>query len=411
MLSNDMRVLNNFLGRLVRPEVRLFPWHPSAYQVCGYTGLILAIAQGMILAAYGGLSLWILIGVIGVTVLTFFGLVMSTRIIAGEEQIIYYHHEIAIMIMAVIFLKLLNQPLLPYLDITILGIGTFLFCGRVGCLMVGCCHGRPHQWGVCYQKEHADAGFTRHYVGVRLFPIQAVESLWVLFIVIVGMIFVLGKHAPGEALAWYVINYDIGRFIFEFVRGDPDRPYYLGFSEGQWISLILMGVVVWAELAGTLPFHLWHMAATAGIVLIMLAIALIRHFRGVSKHKLLNPRHVGEVAEAVDNITLPTGNAGPVVIPMSCTSLGIQISAGKINEAETSIDHYALSSQKVNMNKKTAEVLANLIIQLKHPSCSKELITQNRGVFHLLIRPLNKSFVGVQGAVFQKSPLAAGGKE
>jgi hypothetical protein len=54
----------------------------------------------MILAAYGGLSIRVLIGVIGVALLTFFGLVMGTKIITGEEQIIYYHHEIAIMIIS-----------------------------------------------------------------------------------------------------------------------------------------------------------------------------------------------------------------------------------------------------------------------------------------------------------------------
>src|SRR5439155_22019386 len=101
-----------------------------------------------------------------------------------------YHHEIDVMINAALLLWLLGQPLLPYLDLTILGIGMFLACGRVGCLMVGCCHGRPHSWGVRYKQEHADAGFAPYYVGVRLFPIQAVESLWVLSIVIVGNFFV-----------------------------------------------------------------------------------------------------------------------------------------------------------------------------------------------------------------------------
>jgi prolipoprotein diacylglyceryltransferase len=204
---------------------------------------------------------------------------MSTKIITGEERLIYYHQEIAVMVMAAIFLKITNQPLLPYLDITILGIGTFLFCGRVGCLMVGCCHGRPHQWGVCYRKEHADVGFTHYYVGIRLFPIQAVESLWVFGIVVVGVILIVSGRPHGEALAWYVINYDIGRFIMEFFRGDPERPYYLGYSQGQWISIILMGIVVWGELAGILAFHAWHAIATFMIITMMIIITLTRKFQ------------------------------------------------------------------------------------------------------------------------------------
>jgi len=391
------KTLNLVFDKLAQPQIHILERSASSYQVCGYTGLILGTLLGMILAAYKGLSLWTLIGLTGTSMLTFLTLVMITKIITGEEQIIYYHHEIAIMIMAAIFLWVLNQPVLPYLDITILGIGIFLVCGRVGCLMVGCCHGKPHKWGVCYRKEHADVGFTKHYVGVRLFPIQAAESIWVLFIVIVGTIIVLGKHPPGEALAWYVINYDIGRFLFEFVRGDPERPYYWGFSEGQWISVILMCTVVWGEFAGFLTFHLWHIAATAGIVLTMIMVTLTRRFRGTNKHKLLNPHHVRELAEAVEQVSamaaqrtvFSRGNAMPAAVPMGRTSLGIQISAGKIQEDETIIHHYALSSQQGTMSKDIANPLVDLIIRLKHPSCSKELVTQNRGVFHLLIRPIN----------------------
>jgi hypothetical protein len=340
-----------------------------------------------------------MVGVIGVAVLTFLGLSMITKIITGEEQLIYYHQEIAIMIMAAIFLKIINQPVLSYLDITILGIGTFLVCGRVGCFMGGCCHGRPNTWGVCYRRKHADAGFTHYFVGVRLFPIQAVESLWVFGVVLVGIVFILGGRPPGEALAWYVITYDIGRFSFEFVRGDPDRPYRWGFSEAQWTSMILMCAVVWAELAGALPFHLWHVGATVGLILTMIAVALHRHFRRTAKYQLIHPRHVKEVAEVIGLVTNPaterkafpgrsSQNSARAMIDVGRTSLGIQISVGKISRKERWIDHYALSSQNGTVTEEVARTLADLIIRLKRVSGSSELITGNRGVFHLLIHPL-----------------------
>jgi hypothetical protein len=338
-----------------------------------------------------------MIGVIGIAMLTFLGLAMVTKIITGEEQLIYYHHEIVIIIMATISLKITNQPILSYLDITILGIGTFLVCGRVGCLMVGCCHGRPHKWGICYQKKNVDAGFTHYYEGIRLFPIQAVESIWVFFVVIIGVVFILTQQPPGQALAWYVINYDIGRFIFEFARGDPDRPYYWGFSEGQWISVILMIAVVLGEICSIIPFHLWHINATIGIVLTMIAVALNRKFRGTGKHKLVNPRHVKEIAEAIDVISsrvsektvLVGGYTVPEVIPLSSTSLGLLISADRIKDAEAYVEHYALSSKNGSMTEKTARSVADLIIQMKHLPGASRLITGGNGVFHLLIHPLN----------------------
>lgn len=388
----------SFLDKVARPHVVVFnrPW--QSFQVCGYTGLALAILLAMTLIILLGLSPWIIIGLIVVAIMTFLGLAMVTKIITGKERLIYYHHEISIMMTATIFLKVIDQPILPYLDITILGIGSFLVCGRVGCLMAGCCHGRPHKWGVCYRKEHVDAGFTNYYEGVRLFPIQAVESVWVLFVVVIGVAVILTQQPPGQTLAWYIFAYGTGRVTFEFARGDPGRPYYCGFSEGQWLSVILMCAAVWGEMVGTLPLHLWHVIVTVGIVLSLISVALIRRFRPTAKHKLLNPRHIGEVAEAVDkisrmpteNITLPAYYTAPVTIHMSSTSLGIQISAGKIKDAEKSIDYYGISSQNDTMSEDTAGILTDLIIQLKYPGYSKELITDNRGVFHLFVSPLNR---------------------
>lgn len=213
---------------------------------------------------------------------------------------------------------------------------------------------------------------------------------------IIGVAFVLAQQPSGEVLAWHIITYGVGRVTFEFARGDPERLYFFGFSEAQWTSIILMCAVVWGEVTGILPFHLWYIIASVGTVLTMIAIALFRQFRGAGKHRLLNPRHVREIAEAIDLIsnrvserTVTTGgHTVPEVIPMSFTSLGIQISAGKIKEAETSIDHYALSFKKEIMNKESACTLADPIIRLKHSDGLRELVSQRQGVFYVLIRPI-----------------------
>ena len=393
MLRCEM--LNNYLDKLARPEVRVLykPW--PAFQVCGCTGLALAILLSMILAMDLGLSTWVMIVIIMAAVLTFFALVMVTKIITGEERIIYYHHEIAVIVVAALLLWLLRQPIPPYLDVTILGIGMFLTCGRVGCLMVGCCHGRPHERGVCYRKEHVTAGFTPYYVGVRLFPIQAVESLWVFGSVFVGSVLVLNGRPSGEALAWYGVTYNVGRFCFEFARGDPERPYYWGFSQPQWISLILMLVIVWFELSGGLLFHAWHIAATTMIVVTMIAVSVKRRFQKIAKYRLLHPHHVKEVAEAVESVSslategtaIPEWTFAPTAVHVGSTSLGIQISASKIRNASSCIHHYAFSSQNGIMAEVTAKTLAGLILQLKYPSSNNEIIQGNHGVYHLLIHP------------------------
>ena len=360
---------------------------------------MLAILLAMTLTVLQSLSPWVMTGIVGTGILTFLGLAMATKIITGEERLIYYHHEIAILATAALFLKIANQPVLHYMDITILGIGTFLVCGRVGCFMGGCCHGRPNKWGVTYRSEHAAAGFTPHYVGVRLFPIQMIESIWVLGVVLVGTIFILNDRPHGQALAWYVISYGIGRFSIEFVRGDPARPYYWGFSEGQWTTVLLMCAVVWTELNGTLSLHPWHIATTAGIVSAMMVIALIRLIKGKHTYRLFLPHHVKEIVEAVERIAHSSAGKGTSAesdatpdnidnIPVSCTSQGIRISTQKVENGAGRL--FTISLKEHTMTGRLANKLADLILKLKFPAASGELIIGNQGVFHLLIHPSDR---------------------
>ena len=144
----------------------------------GVIGYVVGCSLGMSLVVKTGLNPWILFLLCGVSALTFFAMVWAVKLIKGKEDIIYYHHEIAILATSILTLWLIGQPVLPYLDIVLLGIGTLLAFGRWGCYSVGCCHGRPCncKLGVTYTKAHADAGFPAYYVGMKMFPIPLVES-------------------------------------------------------------------------------------------------------------------------------------------------------------------------------------------------------------------------------------------
>lgn len=388
MLLRD--IWNSNLDKLVCPAVCIHHRPLPTFQVCGYIGLVLAILLAMTLVIiYQHLSPFVMLGIILAAVLTFFAQIFITKIITGEEDLVYYRHEIAVMTVAALLLWMLRQPILLYLDATLLGVGLFLACGRIGCLMVGCCHGRPYHWGVCYREKHAAAGFPSYYVGVRFFPIQAVESLWVFSIVCAGTFFVLSRHPAGTALAWYVVTYDIGRFCFEFVRGDRERPYLWGFSEAQWISLILMCAVVLAEVFGILALYPWHIVAMAFLICTMIVVALDRCLRRRVSYKLLHPHHMKEVAEAIELVAQTTAdwNLGfrQDTVHVGRTSLGIQISASEIPKGASSIHHYALSHQNGSIPEEMVRVLTRLILQLKHPGSSSELLTGQHGVFHLLV--------------------------
>jgi hypothetical protein len=381
--------VTRLLDFLARPEIRVFGRAHSAFLVCGQSGLALAIGVGVSLTLYRGLSVWVLLAVVLTAVVTFLALAMITKIVLREEQLIYYHHEVAILCTVTVLLVLMREPVLPYLDVTILGVGTFLFCGRVGCFMVGCCHGRRHRWGVRYRPEHAEAGFTPYYVGVRLFPIQLVESLWVLATVAAGIGLVLDGAAPGVALAWYVIVYDVGRFCFEFTRGDPARPYRGGFSEGQWTSLLLMLVVTGAELAGAVPPHTWHLIATAGVAAAMVTVTARRHLRGDSRYRLLNPNHVDELADAMNDIAKSrSDNPGPIEV--TTTSAGLRISTGQAGTARGAVRHYTFSTSGHPLSGADARAVAGVITVLGHHAEFGDLLPGRAGTFHLLL-PLSTS--------------------
>jgi hypothetical protein len=402
--------LNQWLDRLARPRVWLGQRARSSFRVCGVTGYMFAVLLTSLLTRHQGLSVAVLFGIAMAGALTFLALALITKIIMGRETLIYYHHEIAVMLVVALALWLARQPVLPYLDVTILGLGAFLACGRIGCFMVGCCHGRPHRFGVCYQREHADEGFPSWYVRVRLFPIQLVESGLVLLIVLVGSSLILARAEPGAALGWYLVAYGVMRFILEFSRGDAGRPYWLGFSEAQWTSLILMNAAVLAQWLGFLQLHPWHALATLLMAAWMVGIVLKRRYRPDPAFELLRPAHMREIAVLARSTVSPEseaehsrGTRTTKPIAVGSTSKGLRISSSRIEESGQSIDHFALSRKPQRLDGKLAGALAELICRLRMAPGPQELVTRNQGVYHLLIRdpapqPAMRTFLSATGA-------------
>jgi prolipoprotein diacylglyceryltransferase len=390
-----LRNLNRGLDSLAQPKFRLAKRDRSSFRICGMTGYFSAVALASFLIWRQELSLLVLFGVAVVGALTFFTLAVLTKVIMGREALIYYHHEIAVILAAAFGLWLTGQPVLPYLDVTILGLGVILGCGRIGCFMVGCCHGRPHRIGVCYRREHASEGFPSWFVDVRLFPIQLVESTLVFLIVLVGAGLIMSGARPGDALAWYLVAYGVMRFVLEFARGDSGRAYWLGFSEAQWTSLILMTTGACGQYMGVLVVHPWHALATLAIAVSMLAIFIKRRFQVDSTFELLRPDHLREIAIVTARFGLRQAQAGSVnpmpadkaakPIAIASTSLGIHISASRIQDSGRSIDLFGLSRTPSRLSGKLAGVLAEVICRLRQAQGRQPLVTRNENVHHLII--------------------------
>jgi hypothetical protein len=366
----------------LRPRIVVLGRSWSSFHICGVTGLALGTSLALTLAAHAGLSRDVVVVLLASGVFTFLALAMATKIVTGRESLVYYHHEVAILSVSAGLLAALELPVLPYLDVTALGLGVFLVCGRCGCLLVGCCHGKPYRWGIRYGPEHAAEGFPSCYVGARLFPVQALEAILVALIVSVGAFAVLLGRPAGTAWSLYIVSYSTARIWLEELRGDGARPYWLRLSEAQWTSLALILAIVAGERQGRLSWSWWHASACAIAALSLLWLAVRRRGR----HALLHPQHAGEIAEIVH--AAPSTGRGVAVYRTSQT-IGVSSQPlGGINAAML----YSISRADRGLTAEEAASIATLIVDLAAPAAAApELMRGGHDVFHLIVHPAPSS--------------------
>src|SRR4249920_1179131 len=111
-------------------KISVFKKKVSAFHYFGVIGFMAGCLLGGILCYVLNLSVGIILLMSLTGAAIFFLLAILAKLITGEEVIVYYHHEIAIIVTCSFVLKLIHAPILNYLDITILGIATFMAFGR-----------------------------------------------------------------------------------------------------------------------------------------------------------------------------------------------------------------------------------------------------------------------------------------
>lgn len=349
-------------------------------------GFVAGILLGTVLAGLLGLQAGIILLMGATGAFVFFLLAIGAKLITGEETIVYYHHEIAILIVCCIVLRTLGLPVLIYLDITLLGIAAFLAFGRIGCFSVGCCHGRPARRGVTYGHKHVESGFTFYYEGVTLFPVQLVESAFVFIVIICGSVLLLQGSAPGTVLIVYTAVYGSFRFIIEFFRGDPERPYWKGLSEAQWTTLVLMVASVILGSTGLIPFYIWHLI----ISLLLFIGALVVVLRDSAVSKMNRPAHIRQIAIAIKNFPYEDmeseENLNQTVAIMQ-TDLGLNLSKGQVEQEGNLVSYYTVSCQRNRLlTQRTVRKIATVIQSLQDHKGPFEIRLKKNDVFHIVFR-------------------------
>ncbi|MEO8597098.1 MAG: prolipoprotein diacylglyceryl transferase family protein [Candidatus Solibacter sp.] len=346
----------------------------NPFQFWGGLGLMLGSALAVVVTQQRALSIPVTVLMLGVSICVFYTVAMATRIIQDRERLVYYHHEIAILFTLALLLRALGLPVLAYLDIAVLGLGSFLAFGRIGCWRVGCCHGRPHRWG---RPHPGGAGMPPYGADVLLFPVQPIESAWVFTAVIVGVALALTSKQAGEVFTFYTFFYGAGRFLFEFFRGDPERPFWKGVSEAQWTSWLLVTAAAIGELAHYLPFHTWHFVEAAGM---SAAVILLVANDGEVK-ALFRPAHLCQLSEALECARALTSHTG--ALHVATTSLGLRVSATRIQDGVRRREMIAYSRPGLEFPAQDARRLGQIIVRLRGSPPAQ--FQQGDGVYHVIL--------------------------
>lgn len=337
-----------------------------AFRTCGWIGFAAGCAVAFGAGARLDLSPAIGAALVATAVATFLAVAMATKILAGRELLVYYHHEIAVLTAVGLAAWASGAPVLPHLDAMALAVGAFLVFGRIGCLLAGCCHGRLARHGIVYGERHMRAGLPEFLVGVRLLPLQAIEAALVAALVCAGVALLDG--APGSAFGLYVSGYAVARFGLEELRGDLVRRYRSGLSEAQWTSLAVVSAIAVVALAGILP----HAPAHAAVAVVLLVAAPLAARR--RRVDLLGPAHLREIARA-----LPPPRPGrPRLVE---TSQGLLLSGGLAGDSEL----YTLSRRRGRLRAADAERLAAVILWLRPAAGAARVVDGAAGAYHVVL--------------------------
>lgn len=135
----------------------------------------------------------------------------------------------------VAYLLIRKHSLIRYFDVMALATPVIIFFVRVGCLLAGCCYGKPTTCFIHLVFRHPGSTAYEFYPNMPIHATQVYGMLDAVFMFfLLGFIY-LKRTFYGQVLACFLMSYGLLRFfIEEFLRGDVDRGVYFGWlSTGQ----------------------------------------------------------------------------------------------------------------------------------------------------------------------------------
>jgi len=131
--------------------------------------------------------------------------------------------------------------LLMLMDAMALGFPLGHAVGRLACHTYGCCHGRPTRSRVAirYTNPDSKAVWCSGLRGIPLHPVQLYSAVGNLALFVLLTAVASAGVRAGQIAATYLVVGSAGRFLIEFLRGEPTSRL-LGLTPFQWVSLGLL---------------------------------------------------------------------------------------------------------------------------------------------------------------------------
>jgi phosphatidylglycerol:prolipoprotein diacylglycerol transferase len=199
---------------------------------------------------------WLIVGTIVGARLLFVGTYWREQF-AGEPLwevfavwhggLVYYGGLLGASLAGALYARRKRQPLWRLADILAPSIALGQVFGRIGCLLNGCCYGRPCHlpWAISFPENNGTGAPT-----VPVHPTQIYEAILSLGLCIALTRLYRRRRFDGQIFAFYLIGYALLRSFVELFRGDYPQNQKLGgwVTPGQLGSALALAaglVLLW----------------------------------------------------------------------------------------------------------------------------------------------------------------------
>lgn len=162
--------------------------------------------------------------------------------IFGLEGLGIFGGILGATLVGVIYAKINRFPIGRIADLAAPGALLGQAIGRIGCIINGCCYGKPTDlaWGVFYTNPSSEAFRDGHTEIVH--PTHAYELLYDLLIFGLLMLLRGRLKRDGALFLVYLIAYSIGRFFISMLRVNDS--FLFSLREAQVVSIFVVLVAV-----------------------------------------------------------------------------------------------------------------------------------------------------------------------